>query len=77
MFFALSNHCYAGNINKEYRGLVSWYKTGSEKYTVAHRTLPFGTVVSLYNPKNGKKIKAVVNDRDHILGTGPSTFPEV
>ena len=35
--------------------------------TAAHRTLPFGTRVTVTNPKTGKSIIVVVNDR------GPST----
>ena len=31
--------------------------------SVAHKTLPFGTVVSFYNPRNGKTVTARVNDR--------------
>lgn len=31
--------------------------------TAAHRTLPFGTIVSLTNPQNGKSIKVRINDR--------------
>lgn len=32
-------------------------------YTAAHRTLPFGTQVTVTNPKNGKSIIVVINDR--------------
>jgi rare lipoprotein A (peptidoglycan hydrolase) len=35
--------------------------------TAAHRTLPFGTRVTVTNPKTGKSVVVVVNDR------GPST----
>lgn len=52
---------------------ASWYKQGSktangEKYnprglTVAHKTLPFGTLVQLTNPENNRSIIARVNDR--------------
>lgn len=31
--------------------------------TAAHRTLPFGTVVTVRYPKTGKKIKVTINDR--------------
>lgn len=34
-----------------------------EGYTVAHRTLPFGTILLLTNPKSGRFLVAVVNDR--------------
>jgi rare lipoprotein A len=52
---------------------ASWYKQGiktasGERYnpndlTVAHKTLPFGTIVKFTNPKNNKVVYARVNDR--------------
>ena len=52
---------------------ASWYKQGTktangEKYnpndlTVAHKTLPFGTIVKFTNPQNNKVVYARVNDR--------------
>ena len=52
---------------------ASWYKQGrltanGEKYnprglTVAHKTLPFGTIVQLTNPQNNHSVFARVNDR--------------
>lgn len=32
-------------------------------YTAAHRTLPFGTVVTVVNTSNNKKVKVKINDR--------------
>lgn len=34
-----------------------------EKLTAAHKTLPFGTEVTVTNPKNGKFVTVVINDR--------------
>lgn len=34
-----------------------------EKLTAAHKTLPFGTEVTVTNLKNGKSVTVVVNDR--------------
>ncbi|MFD1628474.1 septal ring lytic transglycosylase RlpA family protein [Pseudopedobacter beijingensis] len=34
-----------------------------EKLTAAHKTLPFGTEVTVTNPKNGKSVTVVINDR--------------
>ncbi|WP_026904174.1 septal ring lytic transglycosylase RlpA family protein [Pedobacter glucosidilyticus] len=34
-----------------------------DKFTAAHKTLPFGTEVTVVNPKNGKSVIVVVNDR--------------
>lgn len=63
----------SGTINKVYQGKASWYSSGKKTasgekynpngYSVAHRTLPFGTHVQLTNPQNGNKIVAIVNDR--------------
>jgi len=57
-------------------GIASWYGrefqgrlTASgepfdmNKYTAAHRTLPFGSVILVTNLENGKKVKCIVNDR--------------
>ena len=32
-------------------------------YTAAHRTLPFGTMVTVVNTANNKKVKVKINDR--------------
>ena len=32
-------------------------------YTAAHRTLPFGSRVTVTNPRNGKSVTVVINDR--------------
>lgn len=34
-----------------------------DPYTVAHKTRPFGTVLTITNLANGRQIRAVVNDR--------------
>lgn len=56
-----------------YHGTASWYDKGkitangkkfdANKYTVAHRTLPFGTLLKITNVKNGNTIEAIVSDR--------------
>lgn len=58
------------------KGQASWYggkfhgrKTASgeiydmNRFTAAHRTLPFGTVVRVENLKNGETVKVRINDR--------------
>jgi rare lipoprotein A len=40
-----------------------------ERMTVAHPTLPFGTLVELVNDANGQRVTARVNDRMPDLGT--------
>jgi rare lipoprotein A len=62
-----------------YQGTASWYKKGiitaqgkkfnPNKYTVAHRTLPFGTMLKLTNVKNGNTIEAIVSDRGPFVRT--------
>ena len=57
----------------ERKTTASWYNHGSKtasgerfnpRYlTVAHKTLPFGTIVQLTNPKTNRTIIARVNDR--------------
>jgi rare lipoprotein A len=57
-------------------GMASWYggdfhgrRTASgERYdmhemTAAHRTLPFGTMVEVHNPRNGRSVTVRINDR--------------
>lgn len=58
---------------KSYQGTATWYqccnKTASgekfnpNKYSAAHRTLPFGTMLRLTNVGNGNSIDVIVNDR--------------
>lgn len=61
-------------------GTASWYgrefqgrATASganfdpEKLSAAHRTLPFGTVVTVRNLENGRTVEVVVNDRGPFL----------
>ena len=62
-------------------GVASWY--GEEfagrttangeifdplQFTAAHRTLPFGTVVDVTNPKTGQSVRVRVNDRGPYIG---------
>ncbi|HEX6426689.1 MAG TPA: septal ring lytic transglycosylase RlpA family protein [Niastella sp.] len=39
-----------------------------EKLTAAHRTLPFGTKVTVINKANGRSVKVIVNDRGPFSG---------
>lgn len=60
-------------------GTASWYgstfhgrRTDSgelfdmEKLSASHESLPFGTIVEVTNPKNGKSVKVVINDRHNL-----------
>ncbi len=63
------------------RGIASWY--GEEfagrttangeifdplQFTAAHRTLPFGTIVDVTNPKTSQTVRVRVNDRGPYIG---------
>ena len=39
----------------------------NEKYTAAHKTLPFGTRVRVTNTKNGKSVIVRINDRGPFI----------
>ena len=34
-----------------------------EALTAAHRSYPFGTILKVTNPKNGKSVQVIINDR--------------
>jgi rare lipoprotein A len=59
-----------------YRAVTTWYGPGFQGkrtasgevfdmngFTAAHKTFPFGTKLRVTNPKNGKSVVVVVNDR--------------
>lgn len=58
---------------RRYNARASWYRHGKitangERYnpmgyTAAHRSLPFGTIVRLTNPENGRVVVIRINDR--------------
>jgi rare lipoprotein A len=55
------------------RVVATWYASGRRTasgqaftpggYTAAHRTLPFGSRVTVTNPRNGKSVTVIINDR--------------
>lgn len=52
------------------------------KITVAHKMLPFGTVVQVTNLENGKSVTARVNDRgpyvpNRIVDLSPAAFAQI
>ena len=61
------------HISKSYHVNATWYMHGTktangEKFnpnglTAAHKTLPFGTILRVSNPDNGRSIVVRVNDR--------------
>ena len=38
-----------------------------ERFTAAHRTFPFGTVLRVTDPDNGRSVVVVVNDRGPFI----------
>ena len=62
---------------RTYSARASWYRHGKvtangERYnplghTVAHRSLPFGTMVRFTNPETGESVVARVNDRGPFI----------
>ncbi|AXG73991.1 septal ring lytic transglycosylase RlpA family protein [Flavobacterium arcticum] len=52
---------YADKFNG--RKTSSGERFDNTKYTAAHKTLPFGTMVRVTNPANGKWVDVRVNDR--------------
>lgn len=62
-------------------GKASWYGPGfhgktaasgetfnKNELTAAHRTLPFGTVITVTNQRNGKSVTVRINDRGPFVG---------
>jgi ATP-dependent exoDNAse (exonuclease V) beta subunit len=45
------------------RGQNEWSSLRSQRVTAAHRTLPFGSRVTVTNPENGKSVTVAINDR--------------
>jgi len=62
---------------RRYNARASWYRHGKitangERYnpmglTAAHRSLPFGTIVRLTNPENGRVVVIRINDRGPFI----------
>jgi len=62
---------------RSYNARASWYRHGrvtanGERYnplghTVAHKSLPFGTMVRFTNPETGESVVARVNDRGPFI----------
>lgn len=79
LFFTAQGHEETGDTNPDVnikRGVATYYARRFEgqrttsgtrykghKLTAAHRSLPFGTIVSVTNLENGKTVDVVVNDR--------------
>lgn len=52
----------------------------TSKFTAAHKTLPFNTIVKVINPKNNKSVKVRINDRcpkKNVLDVTPKAIREL
>lgn len=66
----MSAHGVAGWVGQEFAGRTT---ANGEIFdpmlmTAAHRTLPFGTLVDVHNPKTGQTVRVRVNDRGPYVG---------
>jgi rare lipoprotein A len=62
--------CLPGQAGEANVGLASFYAQvpdPSQKFTAAHRTLPFGTMVSVVRVDNGAQTVVRVNDRGPFI----------
>jgi rare lipoprotein A len=46
---------------------ASGERTNPRGMTAAHRTLPFGTMVTVVNKKNGRQVTVRINDRGPVI----------
>lgn len=67
---AMSAHGMAGWVGQEFAGRTT---AAGEIFdpmlmTASHRTLPFGTLLDVHNPKTGQTVRVRVNDRGPYVG---------
>lgn len=70
------------NSSNEQTGQASYYHHPEEGLTAAHRTLPFGTVVTVTNLANGQSVDVTINDRGpyvegRIIDLNDSAFERI
>jgi peptidoglycan lytic transglycosylase len=54
----------AAYYSTDYKGHTAWgHKYDPNKFTAAHRTLPFGTRLRVTDPRSHRSVVVVVNDR--------------
>jgi rare lipoprotein A len=66
----MSSHGLAGWVGQEFAGRTT---ANGEIFdpmlmTASHRTLPFGTLLDVHNPKTGQTVRVRVNDRGPYVG---------
>jgi rare lipoprotein A len=62
---------------QSFSGLCAYYPAHGSGLTAAHRTLPFGTRLRVTDPKTGRSVTVLVNDRGpfgrhRVLDVSPS-----
>jgi len=60
-----------------FSGLCAYYPAHGNGFTAAHRTLPFGTRLRVTDPKTGRSVTVLINDRGpfgqhRVLDVSPS-----
>lgn len=68
----LCGFCLSYGVAKGFyqRGQASYYHGRSDcctRYVAAHRTLPFGTWVTVTNLNNGRSVRVKINDRGPFI----------
>jgi Lytic transglycolase len=59
----LPSQAEAQTATSDFSGLCTYYPARGNGLTAAHRTLPFGTRVRITDPKTGRSVVVVINDR--------------
>lgn len=49
------------------KGEASWFVPGGKRVVAAHRKLPIGTIVTVTNRANGKKVDVTIVDRGPFI----------
>jgi rare lipoprotein A len=67
----------AQSAHRSFSGLCAFYPARGNGLTAAHRTLPFGSRVRISDPKTGRTVTVVINDRGpfgkhRVLDVSPS-----
>jgi rare lipoprotein A len=62
---------------RSFSGLCAYYPAHGNGLTAAHRTLPFGTRLRVTDPKTGRSVTVLINDRGpfgrhRVLDVSPS-----
>jgi rare lipoprotein A len=74
---ALPAPAMAQSGTRSFSGLCAYYPAHGNGLTAAHRTLPFGTRLRVTDPKTGRSVTVLINDRGpfgqhRVLDVSPS-----